>query len=96
MAAVAKEQGISLDRARQIKEKGLRKLRRGKARRELMQKFAIAEKSLYRGGFKNYREHDFTSTVEYIVLRRAEIQARYEEDKRQIEIMFEHGNRKCL
>lgn len=35
MAAVAREQGITIDRIRQIKEKGLRRLRIGKAKREL-------------------------------------------------------------
>ena len=33
MVVIAKEQDISLDRIRQIKEKGLRKLRTGRARR---------------------------------------------------------------
>ena len=36
-----------------------------------------------------YNEHGFTSTVEYIALRRAELQAGYEKHKRQVEIMLE-------
>ena len=56
MAAVATEQCIPFDKIRQIKEKGLRKLRTG----------------------------------------RAEIQAEYEERKKQIEAMFEQRERKCL
>lgn len=36
MSAIARQQGISLDRVRQIKESGLMKLRMGKAKRELL------------------------------------------------------------
>lgn len=96
MAAVAREQGISLDRIRQIKEKGLRKLRTGRARRELLEKFDIVEAGAYRNSMSKFNEHGFTSTVEYIALRRAEIQAEYEERKKQIEAMFEQRKRKCL
>lgn len=50
MAQVAREQGLSFDRIRQIKESGLRRLRMGKAKRELLEKFDIAETGLFRGG----------------------------------------------
>ena len=96
MAAVAREQGIPFDRIRQIKEKGLRKLRTGRARRELLEKFDILEAGAYRNSMSKFNEHGFTSTVEYIALRRAEIQAEYEERKKQIEAMFEQRKRKCL
>ena len=96
MAAVAREQGIPFDRIRQIKEKGLRKLRTGRARRELLEKFDIVEAGAYRNSMSKFNEHGFTSTVEYIALRRAEIQAEYEERKKQIEAMFEQRKRKCL
>ena len=43
MAAVAREQGVTIERVRQTKEKGLRRLRIGKAKRELLEKFDIAE-----------------------------------------------------
>ena len=49
MAQVAREQGLSFDRIRQIKESGLRRLRIGKAKRELLEKFDIAEAGLFRG-----------------------------------------------
>ncbi len=61
MAQVAREQGLSFDSVRQIKEQGLRRLRMGKAKRELLEKFDIAEAGLFRGGLNNYREHDFVS-----------------------------------
>ena len=96
MAAVAREQGISLDRVRQIKEKALRKLRLGKARSELLQKFDIVEAGVYRNSLNRFNEHSFTSTVEYIAIRRAEIQREYEERKKQIEAIFEQRKRKCL
>ncbi len=96
MAAVARAEGISIDRIRQIKEKGLRKLRTGRAKRELLEKFDIVEAGAYRNSMSKFNEHGFTSTVEYIALRRAEIQAKYEERKKQIEAMFEQRERKCL
>ena len=96
MAAVAREQGITIDRIRQIKEKGLRRLRTGKAKRELLEKFDIVEAGAYRNSINKFNEHGFTSTVEYIALRRAELQAEYEKHKRQVEIMLEQRKRKCL
>ena len=95
MAAVAREQGITIDRIRQIKEKGLRRLRIGKAKRELLDKFDIVEAGAYRNSMNKFNEHGFTSTVEYIALRRAELQAEYEKHKRLIEIMHEQ-RKKCL
>ena len=96
MAAVAREQGITIDRIRQIKEKGLLRLRTGKAKRELLEKFDIVEAGAYRNSINKFNEHGFTSTVEYIALRRAELQAEYEKRKRQVEIMLEQRKRKCL
>ena len=96
MAAVARTEGISIDRIRQIKEKGIRRLRYGKAKRELLEKFDIVEVGAYRNSISKFNEHGFTSTVEYIALRRAEIQAEYEERKKQIESLFEQRKRKCL
>ncbi len=96
MAAVARAEGISIDRIRQIKEKGLRKLRTGRAKRELLEKFDIVEAGAYRNSMSKFNEHGFTSTVEYMAIRRAEIQAEHEERKKQIEAMFEQRERKCL
>lgn len=97
MAAVAREQGITIDRIRQIKEKGLRRLRIGKAKRELLEKFDIVESGIYRNSMNKFNEHGFTSTVEYIALRRAELQAEYEQQKKMID--FDIGKEsicKCL
>ena len=57
MAAVAREQGITIDRIRQIKEKGLRRLRTGKAKRELLEKFDIVEAGAYRNSMNKFNEH---------------------------------------
>ena len=74
----------------------MRKLRTGRAKRELLEKFDIVEAGAYRNSMSKFNEHGFTSTVEYIALRRVEIQAEYEERKKQIEAMFEQRKRKCL
>ncbi len=89
MAAVAREQGVTIERVRQTKEKGLRRLRIGKAKRELLEKFDIVEAGAYRNSMNKFNEHGFTSTVEYIALRWAELQVEYEKHKRQVEIMLE-------
>ncbi len=96
MATIARAEGISIHRIRQIKEKGIRRLRYDKAKRELLEKFDIVEAGAYRNSVSKFNEHGFTSTVEYIALRRAEIQAEYEERKKQIETLFKHRKRKCL
>lgn len=96
MAAVAREQSVTIDRIRQIKEKGLRRLRIGRAKRELLEKFDIIEAGAYRNSVNKFNEYGFTSTVEYIALRRAELRAEYEKHKRQVEIMLEQRKRKCL
>ena len=96
MAVVARVEGISLDRIRQIREKGIRRLRYGKAKRELLEKFDIVEAGAYRNSISKFNEHGFTSMVEYIALRKAEIQAEYEERKKRIEAIFEHRKIKCL
>ena len=84
MAAVAREQGVTIDRIRQIKEKGLRRLRMGKAKRELLEKFDIVESRLYWGGMKNYKEHG-TSIVEYLAIQKLEALERYERHLAEIE-----------
>lgn len=85
MAQVAREQDLSFDRIRQIKESGLRRLRIGKARRELLEKFDIAEAGLFRGGLNNYREHNFASIVEHLAEKRIEAEERYKRHLAELE-----------
>ena len=87
MAAVSRKQGLSFDRIRQIKESGLRRLRMGKARRELLEKFDIAEAGLYGGGLTSYKEHNFTSIVEHLAEKRLEAETRYKRHLSGIEEM---------
>ena len=54
MVAVAREQGITIERVRQTKEKGLRRLRIGKAKRELLEKFDIVEAGAYRNSMNKF------------------------------------------
>lgn len=84
MPEIAKEQSITVGRVREIKEAGLRRLRIGKAKRELLEKFDIVEAGEYRNSMCKFNEHGFTSTVEYIAIRRAELKAEYEERVKQI------------
>ena len=87
MAAVAREQGITIERVRQTKEKGLRRLRIGKAKRELLEKFDIAEAGLFRGGLTSYKEHNFTSIVEHLAEKRLEAEEHYKRHLAEIEEM---------
>ena len=91
MAQVAREQGVTIERVRQTKEKGLRRLRMGKAKRELLEKFDIAEAGLFQGGLNNYKEHNFTSIVEHLAEKRLEAETRYKWHLAEIEEM--HRNR---
>lgn len=87
MAQVSRERGLSFDSVRQIKEKGLRRLWMGKAKRELLEKFDIAEAGLFQGGLNNYREHNYTSVVEHLAEKRLEAEKRYKRHLRKIEEM---------
>lgn len=91
MSRIAREQDVSIERVRQTKEKGLRRLRMGKAKSELLKRFDIIESRLYRGGLNNYREHNFTSIVEHLAIKQVEAEERYKRHLAEIEEM--HRNR---
>ena len=91
MAQVAREQGVTIERVRQTKEKGLRRLRMGKAKRELLEKFDIAEAGLFQGGLNNYKEHNFTSIVEHLAEKRLEAETRYKRHLAEIEEMHRNS-----
>ncbi len=76
LSEIAAETGVSLERVRQIKADGLRRLRRGKALRELEQKCEIAEADIFRGGFSRFK-HTGLSSVEKIILRLDELEEQY-------------------
>ena len=74
---------ISMQRAREIEHSALRKLRTGKAKRTLLEKFEVVESGMYSTGFNSFNEHNFTSRVEFIAIRKAEIQEEYEKRLRE-------------
>ena len=76
LSEIAAETGVSLERVRQIKADGLRRLRRGKALRELEQKCEIAEADIFRGGFSRFK-YTGLSSVEKIILRLDELEEQY-------------------
>lgn len=76
LAQIARDTGMGLDETKQYKEKGLQRLRTGKAGRELREKLEIAEASAYRSGFRRFKEHG-DSVVERIAIRQVELEERY-------------------
>lgn len=80
LSQIARESGISLERVRQYKAAGLRKLRRGKAERELREKLEIVDAAAYRSGFTKFKEHG-DSIVEYLAVRKAELEEKYKKIK---------------
>ena len=83
MPEIAKEQSVTVGRVREIKEAGLRRLRMGKAKRELLEKFEVVESGMYKTGFNSFNQHNFTSRVEFIAIRKAEIREEYEKRLRE-------------
>jgi hypothetical protein len=77
MPEMAKKYGVTYQRIAQIKHDALGRLRRGKAKKELQQRFEVLDSSLFSGGFKSYNDHNFTSNVEYIAIKRTELQKGY-------------------
>lgn len=83
---IAQQNGYTFQRARQLEQEALRKLRHKRKRFETL---CIPETLYYCGGLNRYKEHNFTSNVEQIAIRKAEarysleqIERRYEELKR--------------
>ena len=76
LSEIARESGISLERVRQYRAAGLRRLRMSKSLREIREKCEVVEASAYRSGFNGFKEHG-DSIVEHIALRRAELEQRY-------------------
>ena len=68
---------VSMQRAREIEHSALRKLSRGKAKRKLFEKFEVIDSGIYYSGYNNFRLHDFTSNVERIALKKAELIEEY-------------------
>ena len=92
---IAYREEITRQRVRDLEASAIRKLRRGKARRELQEKFDMVDCGICRNGVAKFKEHNFTSTVEYIAIRRAEIKEEYEKRLRDFEAL-RNQYKKCL
>lgn len=86
---------ISMQRARDIEHSALRKLRIGKAKRRLLEKFEVVESGMYKTGFNSFNQHNFTSRVEFIAIRKAEIQEEHERRMRELS-QYIPQKRACL
>lgn len=95
MPEIAKNENVTVSRIREIREKGLRKLKFGKAKRELIEKFDIVDSGIYKNGYGNFTQHNNTSKVEYIAIRRVELQEEYEK-KLQEYLNYMPRKRVCL
>lgn len=73
LSEIARESGISLERVRQYRAAGLRRLRMSKSLREIREKCEIIEASVYRSGFNKFKECG-DSVVEHIAMRRFELE----------------------
>lgn len=73
MSAIAREYNVSFHTVRTIKQNGLRKLKTGRAKRNLQERFEILEPKMYRSSVIRFK-HDMESTVERIVCKRVELE----------------------
>lgn len=73
IAELAKEQGVSKNRIRQIEHYALRKLGRGKAKRELCEKFEIISAGIYKTGVNNF-QNTWESSVERIAMKKIKLE----------------------
>lgn len=95
MPEIAKNENVTVSRIREIREKGLRKLKFGKAKRELLEKFDIVDSGIYKNSYGNFSQHNNTSKVEYIAICRAELKEEYEK-KLQEYLNYMPRKRECL
>ena len=73
---IAKSRNLSVAQIRTIKKRGLLRLSRGQARRELLNKLDLLECGIYRNGVNSFKTHG-TSKVEHIAIRRTELTDAY-------------------
>ena len=77
LSQIARESGISLERVRQYRQAGLRRLRASRVLKKIRERCEAVEASVYRSGFKSFKEHE-NSIVEHIALRRIELEQEYQ------------------
>ena len=64
---------LSRQRIEQIKRKAITNLRRGRAKRKLIERLEVVDSGLYRGSYNQYRLREHTSIVEHIAIKDIEI-----------------------
>lgn len=79
IAEIARESGRGSQAVWAQKEEGLRKLRTGRASKEIREKLEVLEAGAYRTGVNQFRRHDYTSIVEYMAIRKMEMEERYKQ-----------------
>lgn len=72
-AEIAREKEIGYQKVRDLKESGLRKVRRDRAKRELLETLELVDSEKYRAGLQNFTEHQ-ESKVEYLALKNIKIE----------------------
>lgn len=75
---IANAYSLTYTQVRQHKDDGLHRLRCDKAKQEILDKFEMAEASVYRTGIGRFREHG-NSSVEFIAIKRLELEKMYSE-----------------
>ena len=73
LSQIARESGMSLERVRQYRQAGLRRLRVSRVLRKVRERCEIAGASAYRSGFNKFKECG-DSVVEHIAMRRFELE----------------------
>lgn len=76
LTEIAREYGVSMERIRQIKAAGLRRLRMGKALRKIREKCEIVSADIYRTSFASFK-YKGSSSVENIVIRLEGLEEQY-------------------
>ena len=72
---IADEMGTKENEVRKKKNSALRQLRSVNKMKSYVEKLEETDARIYNSGFRNYKEHDFTSKTEFAAIRRAEIEA---------------------
>lgn len=78
LSDIADKYGITLKKVQCLKNAGLQKLRKTKARKALEEKIEFWESKIYKNGLRGFKEHDYTSQVEKIAIHRYEINNKLE------------------
>jgi len=73
---IAEEMNLPYNKVRNLKESGLRKLRYGQGKKEILDSLEIAEAGQYRCGLNNFKEH-LESKTEYLAMKRIEARENY-------------------